>query len=230
MTTKLIKRILLILGVVTPAFIFANYSETQDYFTPTQQPELKSYTKDWKTKFEWTKAENQDFSYYKLVYSNTNENPVYPNDWYVFVGTDIDTNSSYQESKNWYWRMCIIYKGFYANNNDEKYRKCSNVIKIENSTTTSTKNTQKQQKTEKKVPEISDAIKTKLDTIIQNFKTKIDTKLTTNEEKIKTINSVLEKLQSKRSSKIYMYVINKIKEIKNWLQEDTNDIEKILDF
>lgn len=230
MTTKLIKKILLIVWIVSPAFIFANYSETQDYFTPTQQPELKSYTQDWKIKFEWTKAENQDFSYYKLVYSNKNENPVYPNDWYVFVGTDIDTNSSYQESKNWYWRMCIVYKWFYANNNDEKYRKCSNVIKIENTTTNTQPKTQQPKKTEKKLPDISDEIKAKLDTIIQNFKTKLDIKLTTNAEKIKVINSVLEKLQPRRSSRIYMYVINKIQEIKNWLQEDTNDIEKILDF
>lgn len=230
MTTKLIKKILLIVWIVSPAFIFANYSETQDYFTPTQQPELKSYTQDWKIKFEWTKAENQDFSYYKLVYSNKNENPVYPNDWYVFVGTDIDTNSSYQESKNWYWRMCIVYKWFYANNNDEKYRKCSNVIKIENTTTNTPPKTQQPKKTEKKLPDISDEIKAKLDTIIQNFKTKLDIKLTTNAEKIKVINSVLEKLQPRRSSRIYMYVINKIQEIKNWLQEDTNDIEKILDF
>lgn len=236
-----IKKLLFILWIISPAYIFATYTESQqNYFVPTQEPVLTSYQGEWKTKFEWTKAQDQDFSYYKLVYSQTNSSPKYPEDWYVFVGSDINSNSSYQESKNWYWRVCTIYKWFYANNNDDKYRKCSNVIKVEN-TTSSDQTIKKPQieqkkyniKTYNKQPNnLSESIKTKLDTIVTNFKNKLDTKLSTNEEKLKTINSVLEKLRekSKNSPKIYMYVISKIEEIKSTFQEDTSEVESILDF
>lgn len=68
---------------------------------------------------------DEGFVYYKVVRSQTNENPVYPDDWYIRYTTDVN-DTSYIDTSSLYWttyyRVCAI--------TSEKNRYCSNVVKI----------------------------------------------------------------------------------------------------
>ncbi|HRY29337.1 MAG TPA: hypothetical protein P5079_04780 [Elusimicrobiota bacterium] len=62
----------------------------------------------------WKKYNRPDFKYYKLVRSSTNANPVYPEDGYIFVGSQKDQTSYVDESVEsgqWYYRVCVITTG-----------------------------------------------------------------------------------------------------------------------
>jgi len=86
----------------------------------------------WKVYTTWTTFSKEEwFVYYKVIRSQTNENPVYPDDWYISYFTDIN-KTEYVDTKPlvWvsYYRVCAI--------TTEKNRYCSNVIKIKKEETT----------------------------------------------------------------------------------------------
>ena len=62
-------------------------------------------------KTQWKKYLRDDLKYYKLVRSETNPNPVYPDDGYIFYSTD-PGNTTFTDKKvrpgTWYYRVCII--------------------------------------------------------------------------------------------------------------------------
>jgi len=72
---------------------------------------------------QWSKYDHpQDFTYYKLVRSQINYDPVYPEDGYIFYSSDINTTSytdkDIPEGKS-YYRVCHI---------AEQYRYCSKLV------------------------------------------------------------------------------------------------------
>ncbi len=72
----------------------------------------------------FTKDED-NFVYYKIIKSQKNSSPVYPDDGYIYYTTDININSYTDKSPlEWtsYYRVCAI--------TNDKNRYCSDVIKI----------------------------------------------------------------------------------------------------
>jgi hypothetical protein len=67
---------------------------------------------DGSVKATWSKYDHaESFTYYKLVRSQENDNPVYPDDGYIYYGGDIDglsyTDADVPEGFSWY-RICQI--------------------------------------------------------------------------------------------------------------------------
>ncbi len=103
-------------------------SSSNGYNTPILDESLKFEAKlDWSKVYTSWSAYNKDewFVYYKVVRSQDNANPVYPDNWYIKYTTDINETSYIDASPlNWttYYRVCAI--------TSEKNRYCSNVVKI----------------------------------------------------------------------------------------------------
>ncbi|MFH1983104.1 MAG: hypothetical protein ABIL58_14775 [Pseudomonadota bacterium] len=62
----------------------------------------------------WKKYLRSDLKYYKVVRSDTNPDPVYPEDGYVFFSTDAG-KTVYEDNNvptgTWYYRLCVITHG-----------------------------------------------------------------------------------------------------------------------
>jgi hypothetical protein len=75
---------------------------------------------------KWSKYEDSDFKYYKLLRSETHESPVYPDQPAFKFLSDIDTTElkikNYGQNDATY-RVCVI--------THEKARHCSNAVKLE---------------------------------------------------------------------------------------------------
>ena len=61
----------------------------------------------------WKKYLRDDLKHYKVVKSNTNTNPVYPDDGYIYA-TGASDKTTFTDRKvtsgTWYYRVCIITK------------------------------------------------------------------------------------------------------------------------
>ncbi len=71
-------------------------------------------------------SEDEDFDYYKVVRSTTNNNPVYPDDGYIYYSSDLDDLSYIDENVpkgKAYYRVCYIVS---------PKRYCSKVVTIQN--------------------------------------------------------------------------------------------------
>lgn len=83
--------------------------------------------RDWHLiKMEWSSFDKWDFAYYKIMRSETNENPIYPDQPAIRVLSNVEQDwlklENYSQ-KDAYYRICAITK--------EKKRYCSNVVKLE---------------------------------------------------------------------------------------------------
>lgn len=99
--------------------------QTVDYlnFTATLQS-------DGSVKTDWS-SYSGDLKYYKVVRSQTNSDPVYPDDGYIFYSSSVTeyTDKNPQSGKN-YYRVCAITKS--------SDRLCSNVVALESSSAANT--------------------------------------------------------------------------------------------
>ncbi len=78
-----------------------------------------------KTSWDTFTKDEDNFIYYKIIRSQKNSSPIYPDDGYIYYTTDINTNSYTDKSPlegTTYYRVCAI--------TSEKERYCSNVVKI----------------------------------------------------------------------------------------------------
>lgn len=108
---------------------FANGQESGGYSPVTVSKEFgfSATHSEGKVTMKWTPVignDGESFKYFKVVRSNTNSNPTYPEDGYIKYSSERDFSSYVDESPkngtNWY-RVCAIY---------EKDRVCSEVVKI----------------------------------------------------------------------------------------------------
>ncbi len=80
-------------------------------------------TSDNKAKLSWTRYSENDLKWYKIVRSQENEMPYYPNDGYIGINNYRD-NTTYTDEKPLggknYYRVCVI--------TTESKRACSNVV------------------------------------------------------------------------------------------------------
>ncbi|MBN2367656.1 hypothetical protein JXC34_01460 [Candidatus Woesearchaeota archaeon] len=86
-------------------------------------PVLESSFEGGNPVLEWTPYECDDLSYYKVVWSQTNSDPMYPDDGYISVISDYSNTKmkvpaeKYKEGTN-YYRISVILDGFYDGNDD----------------------------------------------------------------------------------------------------------------
>lgn len=220
---------------------FWQYNETEEYAIPKYEPQLSYEEISWKLMFYRNKADAKWFNYYKLVFSTNNEKPVYPDNEMIYYSSNIDELSTLTDIKEWFWRLCYVYKWYYAKWNDTNYRKCSNTIKIWSPKTTQENKTDKSNKTStEKIKskndsniknKLSDETKKKLNQILENFKYKLDKTDATTQAKINKITQIITKFKDKQKTKRsanVAYVIEKLEIMKNTYSDDTNEIEEIL--
>ena len=227
------------------------YTQQQGYYTPNYEPELEYEVEGNYIYFEWDEAENDEFRYYKLVHSESNSQPIYPNQKTMFVGKlwQEETKTKYKKG---YWRVCHVHKWYYEQWEDTKYSTCSNVVYLseEIKKDSDDKYKDKKEYAEKKyIEKTNEAKKTYLkkkttlslntqkraNTIISNFKKKLDTSSLSNVNKIKKINSIIAKLQTISKSKpqlktLITYLVIKLETVRESYQDDFEDIEGLFDF
>ncbi len=109
------------------ANVFATTSSSNGYNAPQYPTDLHfeaHLTDEGKVETNWNKYVPEGFNYYKVIRSATNENPVYPDDKYIFYTSKTD-ELSYTDATpikgEAYYRVCSIAK---------PNRYCSNVVKI----------------------------------------------------------------------------------------------------
>ncbi len=125
------RKILLTLSILIFGILntFANWTSESSWY---KEPILDN-SLNFKATLEWNKVytswsvynKSDGFVYYKVVRSQNNANPVYPEDSYIKYTTDVN-DTAYIDTVplNWsaYYRVCAI--------TSEKNRYCSNVVKI----------------------------------------------------------------------------------------------------
>ncbi len=178
---------------------------------------------------------DESLRYYKIVRSNTNPKPVYPDDGYIKYDSNIGfTSYTDNEPKSGinYYRVCAI--------TENQNRYCSNVVKIEfTKTTTETQESKKYNVSEvkKEVKETMKSVVSKesllskrATNVVAQFEKRLNEKYGNDIEKrtavINTTIANLENIKAKRSSmKEYINIlIEKTRE----LIDDTSDIDNIL--
>lgn len=228
---------------LSPLVSGATYDNKDNWYkTPITKNEFNFTLKvDWDDVIlNWTRFDNflkKDFKYYKVVRSNSNPNPVYPDDWYIKYDSDIwFTSYTDEDAKDGinYYRVCAI------THQNERYCSKTLVAKIvdkddDKEGKYKEKEVEKKYNEEKKFENkwLSKIVTKKLDVIISNFEKKLNEKLwddTT--KKVEVLNnaiSQLEKLKEK-NNKLTNIVDYVIKWLNNILSEsDFSEIEKILD-
>lgn len=205
-----------------------NYDRSNNWYkavTPVNYLNLKVYEEWNHLKATWNKYTWENFKWYKLVRSETNSNPAYPDDWYISYFEDENILEENIENKKWgYYRVCVI-----TYNND---RYCSNVVKI--ASNLETKNVERKTETKKTTSRVSStsSLDKKIDTIVLKFLTKMENKYKDVDLRIKKLEYTVKALNSlaAKNSKYKIVVekvnlrINKyISELANWL----NEVEKI---
>jgi hypothetical protein len=133
-----------IFSIVLLAFMLLNFvsvsaqstSTSSWYNTPIldESLEFKAELENGIVYTKWTAYNKSDkFKYYKVIRSNKYEDPVYPDNGYVKAISNV-VETEYKDTNPLYWlayyRVCAI---TYENN-----RFCSNVVKINNISTSST--------------------------------------------------------------------------------------------
>lgn len=239
-----IKNTLLFLGIyfLLNTMAWAMYEESNiDYFIPTQEIKLEHDINGNEVKFSWTKAEDEQFRYYKLVYSYDNDELIYPDDGHLHYSDKTSENYKTTEYKQWYWRVCAVFRGFYEEYEKEQYRKCSNVIYLDAKEKTYEEKKDYNEYEPKKIVqkhtyvELSDTKKKKLDIILVKFSKNLESSNYDNTKIIEKIDWIIESLVNISYKKqslqpITSYLIKKLNDIKEKFDDPISEIEWLFDF
>jgi len=101
-----------------------SYNFTEDekvYVVNNNQPEMVTPVKELELKIEateegnqlsWTTYSKNDFQIYKVVRSDTKENPIFPDDGYIYGSPDKDSGSYLDKdiiaAKNYFYTVCVL--------------------------------------------------------------------------------------------------------------------------
>ncbi len=242
---------------ITISFIFlflffslANWTvEVSKYNKPiiNNKFNFKAILENNKVSMNWNRVDtiySWTLTYYKVVRSTNNENPVYPEDWYIKYSTDIDFTSYIDENpKEWvnFYRVCAIMQ--------DNNRYCSNVVKINYNIKNVTninyedKNIKDKPIIEDKFPtiikekeiikkiKISNSTQKLLDKTLDKFFIKLQNSWKSSETQVSQINIVLDKFEKLKNTKPKLwdaidYIIEKLNEFKNSL-ETSSEVENI---
>ncbi|HCB51230.1 TPA: hypothetical protein DEP21_01420 [Patescibacteria group bacterium] len=184
---------------------------------------------------KFTVPSGKSFAYYKVIRSQTKDNPLYPEDGYIRYDSNLDFTSYTDESPlqgKTYYRVCAILDG--------QKRYCSNVVKVTITETSSSSETEQEEEVVKqprttptpiKATELSDSTKALLDNIATEFLAKVEAKFgsTSSSAKNGFLTSIIAQLDKlgKRSTKmkpLITYLNAKIEE----QIDPLNEIQEIL--
>ncbi len=219
-----------------------------------------AYLRNGKVLMNWTKYnKDEGFRFYKVIRSSTNPDPVYPEDSYIKYSSDVNF-TSYVDSKvpQWtnYYRVCAI--------TDANNRYCSNVVKIVNNTepTSDVICTQQYEpvcgkkdgklktysnlcylradgatklyKWECQTKDLPDALRAKLDRIVNKFILKLEKKYTSNDKRVEVLDKVIQKLEALKRKKLQYkdvidYVIQKLQDKKTDYLDAVNAIQSVFE-
>lgn len=232
---KLLKKLFVLwisLCLFNTTFAWDHYSYDSWYWDPILKETLnfKAYRDWYYVKTSWDNIEIDNFEYYKVIRSTTNDNPVYPEDWAIkysanqnetsYIHKDYDSNYAY-------YRVCVI--------TFSKDRYCSKVTKVEwyQKEYNSSSNTNYSSKNNyTKTSSLNTDAKEKAKKIVTNFITKLDKTDYTNEKKVTIINNIIIWLNSFKekntnSKELIDYLIQALEEEKSNYEDIFNEIENL---
>jgi len=210
---------------VVSSLAMANYSTSPERVTKTSYAfNFKATYTNWVVKTSWNKfvlPAWYSWTYMKLVKSQKNSSPVYPDDGYVMydgnMGVTSWTHNDPSEGKNYYRVCAITSKGEY------KVRRCSNVVAVNVWSPSNDDNTVEEDATVdttptvKPTPVVADKyakLYPLVDKLVENFMAKLEAKYPGNPDSQKTL---LEALIAKVStltakSPLFVYLNDKLEE------------------
>lgn len=223
----------------------AGYEKKKDYvdssYKAVQYSEKLNFSAErdgYNINLKWNKYQGTDFQYYKIMWSATHENPVYPDQPALRYLWD-SSNESF-ELKSWsqkpvYYRICVITK--------DKNRICSNVVKIawyehkkeafKKSEEYKEKYKEKKQEYVEKTKKLQKKIELKVDKVVINLVKKIKNKYPENIEKQqKVIEWIVVKLEKHPAKKeqtklLIAYLIKKLNEAKDSLSSAEVEMQEV---
>jgi hypothetical protein len=264
---KKLMAVLLALGMFGSAWVIA-WEEYYEKETPKamEDREVIYYDFDLEVEVEWGKIhaqwdefDGEWFDWFKLVYSTTHSEPVYPDDKVMFIGRKDQLEASFkpQDDSTHYVRICAVV----LNDDYSKDRYCSKVQKLVTSDEDfetkreeyyhdkkeeTKKHKEEKKEYTKKVEEkkeyvkkevktsiLSSAMKTRIDWIIENFIEKLEDKWYSDSEMTAAINTVIKRLAEFKYKEGYKdivrYMIMVLEEYRDDYSNPLQDLESIFD-
>jgi len=228
---------------------------------------------DGEVEAEWDDFTLDGFDWYKLVYSATNSQPVYPDDKTVFVGSVDQRETTFKldsRSSNHYVRLCAVV----LNDDYSKDRYCGRVQKLittpedfeddsyeekyekeEYKKNSEEKLRAKKQELQKRLEEkqklasekkeyvskkvtekkaiLSEKMKQRIDTVIENFVEKLEDKGYSDAQMASAINTVISRLWEFRNKagyqEIVKYMVSVLEEYREEYSNPLEDLESIFE-
>ncbi|NDK09300.1 hypothetical protein GW846_00800 [Candidatus Gracilibacteria bacterium] len=181
---------------------------------------------------------NKGFEWYKLVYSTSNTNPVYPHDKTVFIGERLQLTNTFKldsSSNNHYVRLCAVilnddyskdrYCGetqhlitsesdFHTEEINKDHSKKVEVKKTETKTEAK-KEIKKEYKSENKSDtkmkvssNLNTALKTRINVLLENFIDRLEARGDSDEKIAATIDLVIERLEKLSGNVTYNKIVD----------------------
>ena len=238
--------------------IFSSVFAGDDNWSEPEFSEVKSYDFDLsveseggQVEVEWNEFTGDNFKWYKFVSSKTNSNPSYPEDSaeYFWDDSERDDAKIWLPTGSYYVRLCAI-----TNDND---RYCSAVKKLvvekkeydkedkdyddedekkEYEKKQTVKKAILKKATEKasvKKIELSDTMKSRVDTALEKFVERLKGKWYNDEKMVETLEQVIDRLQVFKTKEKYealsMYMIEVLQEYIEEYSDALWDLEDILE-
>lgn len=217
------------------SYASATWTSTDNWWkTPVTTNSLNFSAKlDWsKVYTSWTSFSDLgldwDFKYYKVIRSNSVSSPVYPDNWYIWYGWDVNkteyTDSKLKNGTN-YYRVCAM--------TNARDRYCSNVVKLEIESATDYKKEYYKKEVKKTTSDnLNINLKIRASNLLEKFYAKLEAKYSDDDDRIEVLSKIVTKLEALKSSKpslkgIISYMITNIEKRKMKYQNDFEDLEDI---
>jgi len=170
------------------------------------------------SRWKFTVPSGHTRQYRKVIKSNKNANPVYPDDGYIYYGGNLSDNSYVDTDLSVginYYRVCAITQW-----TTNRHRYCSTVktIKVTSSTEEVEKETVKKT-VEKETPKttataaLTASKKAVIDKLVDTYMTKLNAKYTTDAQKITQLEKTIASVSAVKSVKLkamYTYMAEKL--------------------
>ncbi|QFR39518.1 hypothetical protein A9Q91_04815 [Candidatus Gracilibacteria bacterium 28_42_T64] len=185
-----------------------------------------------KIHMSWEEFSNPDenFTYYKIVRSEKNSDPIYPNDGYIKYESDI---SKTEYSKMTYKQIDVYYRVCAITSDKDRY--CSNVISLKEGFEGSKEDYKKDYKknyTSVKTYGVSYSLKKKANKALDGFIKKVEAKYSSSDDRIASFDKIIARLETLAETKprvkdLVKYMISYLNSKKEKYNNDFDDIEDI---
>lgn len=225
--------------------------------------DLELELEDGKVEAEWDKFTKDGFDWYKLVYSTTNSNPVYPEDKTIFVGSIDQRETTFKldpSSREHFVRLCAVVlnddyskdrycwrvqklittqENFEDDSYEEKYEREEfkknseeklrvKKQELQNRLEEKQKLTSEKKESASKKAILSEKMKQKIDTVIENFVEKLEDKGYSDAQMTSAINTVISRLWEFRNKAGYQEIVKyMVSTLEKYREEYSNPLEDL---